>query len=761
MGGGHEAFGGDDVTPEEFEQLDGKAKRAIRAGLSDLGKAACDYCDLGWSILPLVAGAKVPIEGSGVSEACDDWENACFFWMNNPDCNIGIATGTASGGIIVIDVDQNEDAGKYGAESLADWEHAHGKLPETVCADSGSGGKHYFFRTGTAMKSSTNRTLCIDRRADSGYVVAPPSVHPDGGKYEWDIDPFDNEVAFANDRVLDLIAYCDAGDGSGNGEGKFEFPEVVHDGEGRESNLVSYAFSLRTQGKDYNEILMRLTEVNAERIVPPKPPHDLRRIAKSACRKPAGLSPEYAAAKERAEARRQAEAETAAAEYAQRTAAAEAAGVSNPQDIAPINPDDYKIGKNGLDHAAVGEDMMSRFHFRFIDGAPAVWTGAGYEIGWNPAKKLLKQYKRTIRDSERKEVCAWLTVEDPQAEQAPWYYIAFSNGVLNIKTMEMSTRTPDLVIPNVVPHDWNPEASSPLLNKFLTDIACGDDGVLANLCEMMGLSMCRSCFMDKAFFIVNNRGANGKSTFINFLRGLLGEENCSSVDPQIMGRRFQTTPMMGKLANIADDIPSSIADADGLAILKKAITGDYVPYEIKNGISSQFKPYCTFVFTMNEVPPLSDSSGGMIRRIHPVPFSADFRGRADRFLSEKLDCEECYEAAVVMGVMALCQMLDAGKVTETEFSRYATESIELDNNQVKLFLAEHDYSRDSLLGYPTANLYAEYGQWADDNGVRNVFSSRRFSSKVKSILSLEVDRSMVGGRRVFRYCEIGEGGETD
>lgn len=744
------------MTPEEFEQLDGRAKKAIRAGLSDLGKAACDYCDLGWSILPLAARGKVPTEGSGTSEACDDWESACYFWMNNPDCNVAIATGSVSGGIVVIDVDQNEDAGKYGAESLADWEKANGKLPETVCADTGSGGKHYFFRTGTTMKSATNRTLFIDRRADGGYVVAPPSVHPNGRLYEWDIDPFDNEVAFANDRVLELMAYCDAGDGGGSGEGKFEFPEVVHDGEGREDNLVKFAFSLRTQGKEYDEILMRLTEINAERIIPPKYPHDLRRIAKSACRKPAGLSPEYAAAKERAERRRQLEAEQAAAEYERRMAEAEAAGAVNEADSEPINPEAFRLGKNGIDHALVGEDLMERFHFCFVDGAPTVWTGARYEAGWTPVKKLLKQYKRTIRESERKEICAWLEIEGPEVEAAPWNKIAFSNGVLDVLTMELSPRTPEFVIPNVVPHDWNPDASSELLSGFLEDISCGDAGVLANLYEMMGLSMCRSCFMDKAFFLTNNKGSNGKSTFINFMRKLLGNDNCSSVDPQIMGRRFQTTPMMGKLANIADDIPSSIADADGLAILKKAVTGDYVPYEVKNGISSQFKPYCTFIFTMNEVPPLSDSSGGLIRRIHPVPFHADFRGRADRFIGEKLAAEECCEAAAVMGVLALRRMLDAGTVTETDYSRAEVESIELDNNQVKLFLTERDYCADLLDGYPTSNLYSEYTEWAEGNGIRNVFSSRRFVAKVKATAGVTVARSRTaeGGRP---YCFRFEG----
>ena len=737
---------------EEFAELDEETMRQIRRGLSPIGKAACYYCDLGWSVIPLAPRSKVPMKGSGVGEECDDWRSVCWYWSNNPDCNVGIVTGSPSGGLVVIDVDQDETACKYGAESLFDWEQANGKLPETACATTGSGGTHYYYRTPTSIKSAVNRTLCIDRRGEGGYVVAPPSVHPDGSLYEWDLSPEDVEVAFADNKVLELIAYCDGGNGNQSGDGRFEFPEVVHDGEGREHNLVSYAFSLRSQGLDRNAIEAELSRVNQERVVPPKPERDIKRIAKSACRKPAGLSPEYAAAKKRAEERHAREAELAAQEYEERLKAAEAAGVENVTEAAPIDPADFRAGKSGLNHALVGEDMVSRFRFCFVDGVPAVWTGARYATGWVPVKRVLAQYKHSIKESERKEVCAWLEINGPHKAQAPWRYIAFENGVLNLETMELTRRNPDIIIPNVVPHAWKPDASSELVEKFLSDVACADSGVYDNLCEIIGLSMCRGCFMDKAFFLVNSRGCNGKSTFMNFLSAILGEDNFASVDPQTMGKRFQTVPLMGTLANIADDIPKTIADADGLAVFKKAVSGDFVPYEIKSGAAGKFKPYCTFVFSMNEVPALADSSGGMMRRIHPVPFDADFRGpAADRFIGEKLAAEECCEAAIVLGVAALRRMMETGTVTETDFSREQVAEIELDNNQVKLFLDECGWDESSLCGTPTRQLYDAYRDWAEESGIRNAFSARRFQRCVKEETDFCVRKFRNGGKPLFRY----------
>lgn len=744
---------------DDFEKLSLKDKKIIRSGLSELGKAACDYTDMGWSIFPLIAKTKIPaIEGS-FKEATDDWEFACWWWSEHPNDNIGIATGAMSGGLLVIDVDQNEDEGKYGEDSLFEWEHANGKLPETVCATSGSGGTHYFYRTPTSIKCSTNGTLCIDRRGDGGYTVAPPSVHPNGRKYEWDFAPDEYEVAFADNHVLELIAYCDAGDptspSSGEGgEGRYEFPDVVHDGEGRERHLVTLAFSLRAQGLDFNDIYNTLLEVNNERVIPPKSDKDIRRITKSVCRKPAGLSPEYAAAKERAEKRKAHEAEMTARQYDEYQAKAKAASIVEEEILPPVDPEDFVLGKSGINHALVGEDLIKRFHFCFLGGTPVTWVGDRYESGWKAVKRQLSLYKYTIRESERKEVICWLENNAPSKKQAPWNYIAFKNGVLDIKTMDFTPRSPKYLIPNVIPHNWNPDAQSDLLDETLSVIASGEEDTLANIHEMIGLSMYRGTFISKAFFIISYSGHNGKSTFIKLLRNVLGEEeNVSSLDPIHMGERFQSTVMMGKLANFADDISKDFVNATSLSILKRVITGDTIPYEIKGGISSNFNPYCTCIFTMNRMPPLGDGTGGMMRRIHPVSFHHHFGDddpNTDIHRAEKFESEEVCEAAIVKGIHALVKVVERGDVTHTQFSEEKLRDIRISNNQVLQFIDEEGLTAEFLNTQETKQVYENYKSWAYEQGLQNLLSSVRFRDEVKDILGLKVERTR-SGNGLFRY----------
>lgn len=92
--------------------------------------------------------------------------------------NIGIATGVQSG-IVVIDVD-----GADGLRTLADLLQDHPDIDQTYTVETGSGGRHLYFRHPGRMIANDVRILPgIDIRGDGGLVIAPPSQHTSGGQY--------------------------------------------------------------------------------------------------------------------------------------------------------------------------------------------------------------------------------------------------------------------------------------------------------------------------------------------------------------------------------------------------------------------------------------------------------------------------------------------------------------------------------------------------------------------------------------------------
>ena len=96
------------------------------------------------------------------------------------DRNIGIPTGSVSG-FWVLDID-----GDDGEASLAALERIHGPLPATRTVITGSGGRHLWFRYSGPIPSTTGRIAPgLHSRGDGGYVIAPPSIHPNRRRYEF------------------------------------------------------------------------------------------------------------------------------------------------------------------------------------------------------------------------------------------------------------------------------------------------------------------------------------------------------------------------------------------------------------------------------------------------------------------------------------------------------------------------------------------------------------------------------------------------
>lgn len=165
---------------------------------------ALDYAARGWHVFPLHSvrvdeegkahcscgvaecpdAGKHPRGRRGVKEATNDIDKIReWFDWNAPPSNIGIATGKSSG-LTVIDVDTGP--GKDGAASWAEL-IAEGGEPDTLCAETGSGGMHLLFKYNSGLKTAANVLgKAIDVRNDGGYIVAAPSGHKSGGRYSWD-----------------------------------------------------------------------------------------------------------------------------------------------------------------------------------------------------------------------------------------------------------------------------------------------------------------------------------------------------------------------------------------------------------------------------------------------------------------------------------------------------------------------------------------------------------------------------------------------
>ena len=161
---------------------------------SSIEKAALEYLDRGWSIIPVRERAKRPaIPWKAYQAQCASEDTVHEWFQRHPKRNLAIVTGALSG-LIVLDIDPRHG----GKESLRRLERENGRLPKTVESITGGGGRHlYFAHPGGVVRNRTNIESGIDLRGDGGCIVAPPSVHPSGKPYRWKNGRAPGEVELA------------------------------------------------------------------------------------------------------------------------------------------------------------------------------------------------------------------------------------------------------------------------------------------------------------------------------------------------------------------------------------------------------------------------------------------------------------------------------------------------------------------------------------------------------------------------------------
>src|SRR5262249_12974940 len=146
-----------------------------------------------FKVFPIVRGRKLPLIKAWQREASDDLETITAWTNQWPHANIGVATGTMSG-VVVIDVDMKD--GKNGQATLDALAKQGRTLPLSPTAATPSGGIHRFFRAVPGIRNVVGLGggrgigVGIDVRAEGGFVVAPPSeltqcAEHGAGEYRW------------------------------------------------------------------------------------------------------------------------------------------------------------------------------------------------------------------------------------------------------------------------------------------------------------------------------------------------------------------------------------------------------------------------------------------------------------------------------------------------------------------------------------------------------------------------------------------------
>ncbi|MFC1650639.1 bifunctional DNA primase/polymerase [Candidatus Latescibacterota bacterium] len=147
-----------------------------------------EYTKHGWHVFRIGFKSKSPLKGThGFKDATLEQSKILKWFSENGKVNIGIRTGEISG-LVVVDIDKDKNKKIDGFKSIK----ALGGLTDTYTVKTKRGKQFYYKYPANEDKIGCTKNLgeCggIDLRGDDGYVVAPPSLHPDGIFYKVEKD---------------------------------------------------------------------------------------------------------------------------------------------------------------------------------------------------------------------------------------------------------------------------------------------------------------------------------------------------------------------------------------------------------------------------------------------------------------------------------------------------------------------------------------------------------------------------------------------
>ena len=257
--------------------------------------------------------------------------------------------------------------------------------------------------------------------------------------------------------------------------------------------------------------------------------------------------------------------------------------------------------------------------------------------------------------------------------------------------------------------------------------------------EFAGYCLSSSMVYAKAMFLVGD-GGNGKSTFADTISMVLGNQATSRIDLEDLYSTFGLKGLIGKRLNIIEEVGGNYYQSHKL---KKLISGEELTINMKYKDQFKFKPQAKFLFAVNTMPRVDDSSTATERRILAVEFNNNFRENPNTHLrfSNGLLAQELSGILnwMLEGAIRLAQ--NQKFTTTTEQKELLVEYRE-ENSSVEGFIGEClTFQEGEIIN--GRQVYEEYKQYCGKDG-----------RKFKGYISFVKEMKAYGKRNnLFQYVE--------
>ena len=339
-----------------------------------------------------------------------------------------------------------------------------------------------------------------------------------------------------------------------------------------------------------------------------------------------------------------------------------------------------------------------------------------------------------------------VAIQDKALDQQPML-LNVRNGTIDLATGVLRDHDPADYITQLVDVPFDPCAKAPTWDAFLKDIFLGNQAVIDYVQRAIGYSLTGST-AEQCIFYEHGAGDNGKSTFIEAIGGVIGEDYMIPVDKEAVlhadknkgrGATPELVQLRGKrLGYISENDDDRVLDEGRI----KALSGSG-----KTNARDLYESNAVFVnttkiwFDLNTLPKFNGVDDGIARRPRVIPF--DWRvppERKDRRLPEKLLAEaQGILAWIVQGAVAWNR---AGLAAPPEVE-YATREYVDEQNHLPAFFRDC-YGLDPMGLVTASTLQQDYSGWCAAHGEVPYDYQRKVVPFLRSVMKLALVKTKAG-----------------
>ncbi len=387
------------------------------------------------------------------------------------------------------------------------------------------------------------------------------------------------------------------------------------------------------------------------------------------------------------------------------------------------------------------------------------WGGDRWEVDW--AGLVFQQAKATVRLIEqeielagdnqklRDEITAHckrsqalprikamikLVQSDPEMQIAmadldvDSMFLNCQNGTVDLKTGELLPHSRDHFITKSTLISYDKGAACPKWLAFLDKIMAGNQGTIAYLQRIIGDALTAS-MKEQCFFIFNGFGANGKSTFLEIIRKVLGDYAMHTPSSTLLTNNMAIRNDLARLrgSRFVSAVEIGIGKKLDEALAKELTGGDPITSRFLFREYFEQKPSFKLFVAANYKPEIRGMDHGIWRRIRLIPFNVILSDdEIDRDLPGKLEAE--LPGILTWAVQGCIDWQKHGLVMPDEV-RSATLEYQEESDILSKFLEDRcEQGRDAVISIK--NLYDIYRAWSEENA-DDVLTKKTFGHFMK------------------------------